>query len=202
VLGGSLLLRIPALVVGIVFHEFAHGYVADRMGDPTAKYSGRLTLNPVAHLDPIGILMLWIFGFGWAKPVPINPRNFRDFRRGLLFVSLAGPAMNLVLAFVANVAWRLVDPAQGSIVSQLFFWMVFYNLVLAAFNLIPVPPLDGSKILMALLPGRQARFFAQLQQYGWVILLILIFTGLIGSVLWPLISLLEGLLNFLTGLVI
>lgn len=168
----------PAVVVGLTAHEFAHGWVADQLGDPTPRRAGRLTLNPVAHVDPIGLILLYLAGFGWAKPVPINPYNFRDGRQGLLLVSLAGPLANLVVAVLAAVLlglWGFTSPV-GAAVLQV---MIQINIVLAVFNLIPIPPLDGSKVLAGLIPGRQ-EWLLWLEQYGIILLLLLVFTGAIG----------------------
>lgn len=174
-----------AFVVGITLHEFAHGWAANRLGDPTARYAGRLTLNPIAHIDPIGTVLVPAllvvtgsrFVFGWAKPVPINPNNFRDRRRGMIVVSLAGPAGNLMVASAAAVLFRFLG-ADASSAAFILKPMVYINVFLAFFNLIPVPPLDGSKVLAGLLPGRQ-EWLIYLEQYGMIILLLLIFTGLI-----------------------
>lgn len=175
-------IMLPAVVLGLTFHELAHGWVADSLGDPTPRYHGRLTLNPLAHVDVIGLILLFIAGFGWAKPVPVNPYNFRgNMRQGMVLVSLAGPAANLVLAFLGAVllglgVWAL--PYGYEILTA----VVRINIVLAVFNLLPVPPLDGSKILAGLLPGRQAWLYT-LESYGTIILLFLLFTGVIGRVL-------------------
>ena len=170
---------LPAVVLGLTFHEYAHGLAADRLGDRTARYAGRLTVNPLAHIDPVGLLLLFFAGFGWARPVPINPLSFRgDMRRGILLVSLAGPATNMALAVASAVAlgifvhWRL--PYAGDMLR----YMIQINVVLAVFNLLPVPPLDGSKILAALLPGRQDWLY-RMEAYGTIILILLIFTGAI-----------------------
>lgn len=175
-----------AFVIGITLHEFAHAWTANRLGDSTARHAGRLTLNPIAHLDPIGTVLvpalLVVMGsrfiFGWAKPVPMNPYNFRDRNRGIILVSLAGPGGNLAIAVVAAVLFRFLGAAEPSL-ALLLMWMVYINVFLAFFNLIPVPPLDGSKVLAGLLPGRQ-EWLIHLEKYGMIILLLLIFTGLIG----------------------
>ncbi len=188
----ELLVLLPAILIGLTFHEFAHGWVADRLGDRTARYQGRLTLNPLAHIDPVGFIMLILFKFGWAKPVPVNPYNLRtDPARGMLMVSLAGPAANLLVALVTSLILasglaRLVP--YGNLV---FYLTLQINVILAVFNLIPVPPLDGSKIVAGLFPGR-ARFIYGMETYGTVILLLLLFTGVLGKILWPLV-------NFITG---
>ena len=182
----------PAIMVGLTAHEFAHGWVADQLGDPTARRAGRLTLNPLAHIDPIGLLLLYLAGFGWAKPVPVNPYNFRDGRRGLLLVSLAGPLANIVVAVLAALLLGL-GGSIGPVGADILQVMVWINVVLAVFNLLPVPPLDGSKVLAGLLPGRQ-EWLLWLEQYGIILLLLLVFTGairfLIKIIIAPLASLL------------
>jgi len=188
-------LMLPGIILGLTFHELAHGWVADRLGDTTARYQGRLTLNPLAHVDVIGLIMLFIAGFGWAKPVPVNPYNFHgDMRRGLMLVSLAGPATNMLLAVAGAVAlglgaWKL--PYGQEIVINI----IHINVILAVFNLLPIPPLDGSKILAGVLPGRQPWLY-MLENYGIIILLLLLFTGIIGKVLrWIIVPLYEVLLG-------
>lgn len=192
--GQDMIFRIPALLVAITVHEYAHGKMADHLGDPTARYAGRLTLNPIAHLDPIGLLMLWIFRFGWAKPVPINPFYFRNRRQGLILVAGAGPAANVLTAFLVLVVLKLW-PGAGVVVSQFLHLTYLYNLYLAVFNLIPVPPLDGSKILKGILAGTQAHTFSQLETYGPILLVLLLYLGVIGQILLPLVSLLTSLLE-------
>lgn len=172
---------IPAILVGLTFHEYAHGLVAEKLGDKTARFAGRLTLNPLPHLDPIGFLLLILAGFGWAKPVPVNPYNLRgDRRTGLMLVSLAGPATNILLALGATLALSFFGPA-----SPIVAWLdplIWINLVLAFFNLLPIPPLDGSKILAGLLPGASA-LLAGLERYGFIILIVLVFSGAISALL-------------------
>lgn len=178
----QMVLMIPAIVLGLTCHEFAHGWTADRLGDHTARSQGRLTLNPVAHIDPIGLIMLFIAGFGWARPVPVNPFNLRgDRNQGMMLVSLAGPATNMLLAVLGAFALRSVAGAipYGE---RIIVYIIYINIVLAVFNLLPIPPLDGSKILAGLWPGSQRLLF-QLESYGTIILLLLLFTGIIGKVL-------------------
>jgi len=179
---------VPAILIGLTLHEFAHAYVADRLGDRTARAAGRLTLNPLVHIDVLGLILLFIAGFGWAKPVPINPYNFRgNIKRGVLLVSMAGPVSNFFIACIsaAALAFFAYDPLVGTLLKT----VIYINVVLAVFNLIPVPPLDGSKILAGLLPGRQ-EWLVYLEQYGVLLLLLLMITGLIGKFLrwtvWPL----------------
>ncbi|HAA09136.1 MAG: site-2 protease family protein [Syntrophomonadaceae bacterium] len=186
-------------MIGLTFHEYAHGRMADYLGDDTPYYQGRLTLNPLPHIDWLGFLMLMIVGFGWAKPVQVNPYKLRGgVKNGMMLVSLAGPAMNIFLAFLALIALRFIYPLQGSEWAQyaimLIEPLVWINLVLAVFNLIPVPPLDGSKILAGLLPNRGASLVYALEQYGTLILLLLLVTGVISKILIPLINVLYLLL--------
>ncbi len=194
--GFDMLYRIPALLIALVFHEYAHARVADHLGDPTSRHLGRLTLNPLNHLDPIGTLVFFIAGFGWAKPVPINPLNFRGNRRqGLVLVSLAGPLTNLAIAFLTVVLLELQLASQFYNV-HLFRVMQItmqFNIFLAVFNMIPVPPLDGSKVLAGILPRQYDHIFLQLEQYGMLILLFLIFTRTIERILIPTSSMLINL---------
>ncbi len=182
----QLLLAVPGLIVAITIHEYAHGLVAYRLGDPTAARAGRLTLNPLAHLDPVGALMFWIFRFGWAKPVPVNPMYFSDPRWGMLKVSVAGPAANLIGAFAFTVGLVLAQRwGLGGLTLTVLSLGVMYNIFLGLFNVLPIPPLDGSKILRSLLPPAQAHRMDQLGQYSLIIILVLIYTGVIGRVLVP-----------------
>ncbi len=220
----DVVLSLIAVFTAIVLHEVAHGYVAYRLGDPTAKTSGRLTLNPLAHVDPIGtilvplslaVLNLLTPGFntplfGWAKPVPINPRYFRNPFRGMLFVGLAGPGTNFVLAAAAAGLGRIllaVIPTAAlfgpsglgtNLLGALFYFLgvfVIYNVILGVFNMIPIPPLDGSRVLTYFLPTEGKRAMISLERYGFLILIAIIFLGGI-SVLFRWISpLWQGLLG-------
>lgn len=183
------LLVIP-LMYSVVLHELAHGWVAWRMGDPTAKWQGRLSLNPLRHLDPVGTVMLFIFGFGWARPVPVNFHNIRDEKKGLVLVSAAGIVANMILAFLAFFMFRLLAPAPGGVVATLLYYLAQINIILAAFNLIPIPPLDGSKILMGFLPERLRYSLSRLEPYGFFIIIGLLLLG----VLSPLIAVFRGLI--------
>ncbi len=181
-----LLLLIPAVLVAVTVHEYAHAWVADRMGDPTPRRRGRLTLNPIVHLDPIGSLLFLIAGFGWARPVEVNPGYFSDWRRGMLAVAAAGPLSNLTAAFVIGLGFKLGLLEAGGWLGGLAYFVVRINVVLAVFNLLPVPPLDGSKILAGVLPPSQAAAYERIAPYGPLLLLALLLLpgNLIGTILW------------------
>jgi Zn-dependent protease len=185
---GFILIAIP-LLYAVIFHELAHGWVAYRMGDPTAKLMGRLSLNPLKHLDPMGTLMLFLFGFGWAKPVPVNFNQLRDRRLGMILVSAAGIVTNLLLAFCALFLYRLLTLTPTSIAAQLLYYFARINILLAAFNLIPLPPLDGSKILLGFATPNIRNFLFRIERYGLLIIIALLYLG----VLDPIISFFEWL---------
>ena len=173
------------LLYSVIFHEVAHGWVAYKMGDETAKWLGRLTLNPVKHIDPIGSLMLLVVGFGWAKPVPVNLENIPapQRRKGLILVSAAGATANIISAFCALLVWRLMSPAPGSMMYNVLYLLANINILLAAFNLIPIPPLDGSKILMGFTPESFNRVLYQIEPFGFFIVLGLLLTGALTPVI-------------------
>lgn len=175
------------LLPTIVLHELAHGYVAYWMGDNTAKNMGRLSFNPIDHIDPLGAISLILFKFGWAKPVPINSYNFRKRHLGMFLVSIAGVTVNLILGLIFSflyVRFSHVNP----VVSEILSLFIVYNVYFAVFNLIPVPPLDGSKVVTAFFPGQFLDFMAKYEKYTYFILLILIFSGVLGKVLTPITS--------------
>jgi len=173
------------LLYSVILHELAHGWVAYRLGDGTAKWLGRLTLNPIRHLDPIGSLMLLIIGFGWAKPVPVNLENIPapQRRKALILVSAAGVTMNTLIAFVALFLWRLVHPEPGGLIYNVLYMLATINILLAAFNLIPIPPLDGSKILMGFTPESFNRVLYQIEPFGFFIVLGLLLLGALDPVI-------------------
>ena len=203
------------LIFAIVFHEVAHGWVANKLGDPTARDMGRLTLNPIPHIDLIGTiimpLMLFLLTdgrmlFGYAKPVPIDPRYFKDPKKGMALSSMAGPGVNIAMAVTFSFLLRVVmvglegkvpEPAWGwfaTPVTLMLGYGVIINVVLAVLNLIPIPPLDGSRIVYWLLPDKLAGAYYQLERYGMIILMLLIFTGILGRFMTPIIRPLLGLL--------
>ena len=196
--GLDLLALIPAMLIALTFHEYAHARMAYFWGDPTAKYEGRLTLNPLSHLDPIGLLMLVVVRFGWAKPVPINPLNFRDRRKGLFWVSLAGPGMNLLLGFVATILFFIFE-GSGVLVRGILLNLMMINVFLAVFNMVPLPPLDGSKILSALLPSRHLQLYYSIEPYGPFILILLL---VLGGLRFFLVPIAYAILNFYQALVL
>lgn len=185
----DLVAGIPGLLIALVIHEYAHALVAVRMGDETPRLMGRLTLNPVAHIDPIGLIMLLLVRFGWAKPVMINVNNFRNWRKGEICVSLAGPGANFIVAFFALAIQIILNriPALSSPGLDLVMSLiVLYNINFAIFNLIPLPPLDGSRLLTVFLPYEWSMRLASLERYSFIILIILVATPVLGYILIPL----------------
>ncbi|MGB9874180.1 MAG: site-2 protease family protein [Hydrogenobacter sp.] len=194
-------ITIPAIMVAVILHEYAHGWMAYKMGDPTAKEAGRLTLNPIPHIDPFGTLILpavfILIGspilFGWAKPVPINPLRFRDLKIGTFFVSIAGVGMNLMLALIFGFLYRLVDAGYLDFLGQktilplaiFFAKSVLINVILAVFNAIPIPPLDGSRALMSFFSLKYWETFYRFEMYGFLILTLLLFTGVLSRIMYP-----------------
>jgi Zn-dependent protease len=188
---------LPAIIISLSFHEFAHAFAAHLLGDNTARNLGRLSLNPLRHVDPIGLIMLLLFRFGWARPVPVNPRNFRstDEKSGMLLTAVAGPFANILLVFVGLLLYQLLP--WGAFyrlpwLHSFFMIFIYLNANLAFLNLIPVPPLDGSKILFGLLPNRFYPWLGYLERYGSILLIFLIFSGATGQIISPLSS---GLIN-------
>ena len=180
----QLLVSVPAVLLCLSVHEACHGYMAYALGDPTAKHAGRLTLDPIRHLDPIGTICLLFFHVGWAKPVPVNPGNFKHPRRDIALVSLAGPVSNFLLALVALFLYYPLRLAESSIVmtiAQMLYMVAVISIGLGVFNLIPVPPLDGSKILLSFLPRKYEWKFAQYQQFIQFGLLILLVLGVLNT---------------------
>ena len=183
-----LVLLIPVLLFALVFHEFSHGWVAHKLGDPTAKYAGRLTLNPMVHLDILGSLMILFVGFGWAKPVPVDSRYLANPRIDMMKIAFAGPAANLLLALIAGTIIRLTG-YMGVLTSMLIMFTQI-NIMLAVFNMIPIPPLDGSQIFSGLMVRHNPDIVMKLQMYGPQILMGLILFGMFTSFspIWMIIS--------------
>ena len=200
----GLIAGLPGLVIALVIHEYAHAKAADVMGDFTPRMTGRLTLNPMAHIDPIGLIMLLVVRFGWAKPVMINARNFRNWRQGELLVALAGPVANLLVAFISLLAmavlFKLGMFSEG--VRLVLSMMVLFNINFAIFNMLPLPPLDGSKVLMVLLPGRLAYKLMSLERYSFIILIFLMMTSFLTMILIPLQRLVLSVFNLIIGVII
>ena len=177
-----LIILLPILIFSLCFHEFSHGYIAFKLGDHTAARNGRLTLNPIAHLDPIGSLMILFVGFGWAKPVPVNPVNFSNPRVDMMKVAFAGPASNLLLAFTGGLMMRLVNIfglLQSEMFIQTLYFFIFINISLAVFNMIPVAPLDGSQIFGNMISKNNPELAWKLQMYGPKILMGIILIGMV-----------------------
>jgi Zn-dependent protease len=194
---------IVILIFSVIIHEISHGYVAEMLGDPTARMAGRLTLNPVPHIDPLGSIILPIllimsgtgFVFGWAKPVPYNPYNLKDQKWGPALVAAAGPLSNIFIATIFGLALRFSETLMLSTAFvQIFYIIVLLNIVLAVFNMIPVPPLDGSKVLFATLPYKYYHYLESLEKYGFIVLLAIVFFG------WQFIQpIIGGVFYLITG---
>ena len=199
------LLRFAILLPIITFHEYAHGWVALRLGDETASANGRLTLNPLHHIDPVGTVILPLilivtnagFLFGWAKPVPVNPYNFDNPRKGMMLVALAGPVSTIVLGLALAMILKLNVFGPGTVGEWLFMDGIMICLYLTAFNILPIPPLDGSQVVSGLLEGRAAEVYASLEPYGKFVILGLLVTRTLGYILYPMVRILMKLFVFL-----
>lgn len=201
------IMLVPGLFA-ITLHEVAHGFVAEKFGDPTARMLGRLSLNPLKHLDVIGTIALMVFGFGWAKPVPVNFGNLRKPKRDMIWVALAGPAANLLLAIVSALLLRgllllgtLTPEAQIKAMSPVFnplllmtYFSLYINVLLGVFNLMPIPPFDGGRVMVGLLPARQGEWLSRFEPFGFIIILLIIFY----TPVWPVI--IQPVINYLVVL--
>lgn len=192
----NLLWSIPALIIAIVGHEIGHGLMAYHLGDQTAKRDGRLSLNPLNHIDPIGLLFMVVFRFGWAKAVPIDPTYFRKRKLGMILVSLSGVGVNFLFAFIAAPLWALSN-LNGWPIEAFFANFLWYNVMLGVFNLVPLPPLDGSKVLASLLPRKLEYFFYRYEKYLYILLFLGVMTGFVSRYIGPII---EFLLMFFSRL--
>ena len=195
---------IPALLIAITIHEYAHATVAASLGDPTPGYMGRLTMNPLAHLDIVGTILIVFVGFGWAKPVEINPSYFRNSMKGIFYVSAAGPLANIFLAIVSTILIAVFTVLNFHSIGVIIFlkYLQMYNIWFALFNLLPIPPLDGSKILMHFLPGKYAYEFMKIAPYSNIILILIIVSGFASNVLAPVASYITTYMNFFIYLII
>ncbi len=200
----SELMMLPGIIIGLAFHEFAHAKVAYKLGDPTPKMQGRVTINPLAHIDPVGLAALLFVGFGWGVPVQINPSNFRHRRRDELMVALAGVTMNLIIAIVFAIIAKVLYMTAGAVflssgVGSIVWFMIMYviqiNLVLMIFNLIPCPPLDGFSIISEIFNIKHTEFYWTLYRYGNWILIALIIFGITGMIISPCVQFFMSVLN-------
>lgn len=206
----STLLTLPGVIIAITFHEFAHAWAADKLGDDTPRYQGRLNLNPMSHIDPVGFMLLLFAGFGWGKPVQINPNNFKrniTLSKGEALVSLAGPLMNFMIAVVLSLimgaiykfAPLFIISQAGGIIILLMQCTIFVNIGLGVFNLIPLPPLDGSKIFMSIMPYKARRWIIENEKYFYIAFLIIWISGLSGWIISPIINFIsEGLFKLIS----
>lgn len=198
----GILISLLVFFSAIVVHEFSHAFVAYKLGDMTAAKSGRLTLNPLAHIDPFGTILLPVFLiavrspvlFGWAKPVPINFSALKNPKKDIVWVGLAGPAANLLLALLATLVVRS-GAVSGATITQVAGHVILVNVVLAVFNLVPIPPLDGSRVVMGLLPMSLAIRYAAIEPYGFIILFALLYLGLFNVIIWPIV---DGIIHILS----
>lgn len=196
------LLLFPLFMLAVMVHEVSHGLVALRLGDPTALQAGRLTLNPLKHIDPVGTVVLPLIlvslnlpAFGWAKPVPINVFNLRHPKWDMLWVGAAGPAANFALALAGAALLRFLGTGIPALAAELVRYLVLVNLVLGTFNLLPIPPLDGSRVLTGLLPVPLARFVLSAERWGFLLVFLLLYLGVLDRVIWPVVQLLARALG-------
>jgi Zn-dependent protease len=194
------MLSIVILILSVIIHEVSHGYMADRLGDPTARLQGRLTLNPLKHIDPVGSIIVPLitslagFTFGWAKPVPYNPYNLKNKRQGEFLIAAAGPLSNLCIALIFGLLIRYVQQGVMTPFIEISSYIVLINIVLAVFNLIPIPPLDGSKLLFAFLPQQYGRTRIFLEKYAQILIIVVVFFlwQFISPIIWPIFKAFTG----------
>lgn len=205
----NLIYTIPAVLIAIVLHEWAHGFISYKLGDPSPKVEGRLSLNPLKHLDPVGTLCLLFFRFGWAKPVQVNPNYYKDRKMGMMWTALAGPIMNFIISFltiliviiILKLFPNFILTDLGYYVYNVLLVTSFLSISLGVFNLIPIPPLDGSKILFAILPEDMYFAYMKYERYGMILLVILLYSGIFSMILSPLTTgIYNGMITLLSNL--
>ena len=202
------LYTLPALLISLTIHEFAHSYTAYKLGDKSQKSLGRLSLDPISHIDPFGFICIALFGFGWGKPVMIDDRNFKDRAKGNMLVSLAGPVANLLLAIVLTLILKIlfvfdivtlteISLSASAIFGNMLLLAIQFNIVFAIFNLLPLPPLDGSKVLFYFLPGKAKNIMYYLEKYSFWIIIILFVTNIAGYIILPIVNLIYTILMYI-----
>ncbi len=211
----ELLISVPITLIALTIHECAHGWVSSKLGDPTPRIQGRMTLNPLAHLDIFGTILMILTGFGWAKPVEVNPMYYKDRKKGMALVAAAGPVSNLLMAFLAVILqgilalaayWLPVFGSAANVISYILYFFAFRNLCFAVFNLIPIPPLDGAKVLGMFLPNRTYYMMLQYERYFMIVLMVLSLTGAFSRVIGTGVDFFYGwmaqLVNWVVNLII
>lgn len=199
----KLILTLSIFFFAVIIHEYAHGWVAWRLGDSTAKFMGRLTLNPLMHIDPIGTILLPVLllvthspvVFGWAKPVPVDFSSLNNPKKDMIWVGLAGPMANIILAVILSFVLKIFLASQNHLILSILNSAIIINLVLAVFNMLPIPPLDGSRIIMGILPADISMQYARLEPYGFIIIFGLLYLGVVWTIIWPVVIFLAKLLG-------
>ncbi|MFH1854240.1 MAG: site-2 protease family protein [Candidatus Omnitrophota bacterium] len=199
----KLAISLALFFLAVIIHEYSHGWVAWKLGDPTAKMAGRLTLNPIAHIDPIGTIFLPLILlithspvlFGWAKPVPVDFQNLNNPKKDMVWVGLAGPGANIIFAVILSLILKVANFLGNPLLLVVISSAIIINLMLAVFNILPIPPLDGSRVVMGLLPRELSMQYAKIEPYGLIILFGLLYMGFIGSFIWPIVMIIASLLG-------